>query len=203
MKSERNLVIKLKEVLSPKFDKIWIHKKPSASKKFRESLILTLGKLPILQPEFDMLFRTFDGKLMAIETKILTINQNGLNMPYYYGIGQAMSLLRFGFDHVGLWLFVNPKVSNDKLHSYGAEAWYFIRNELSLPLEYSYFKVDTTTNPYGFQVMQYADSDSGFALIDIGSPSFKITWKYPNPLVHLDKSKIIRQNIEKYLNERE
>jgi hypothetical protein len=203
MMTERSLVEKMKEALNPKFKKIWIHKKPSASSKIKEKLISSFGNLPILQPEFDMIFKTFDDKLMAIETKSLVLTDKGHNMAYYQGIGQALSLLRFGFDHVGLWLFVDPQVTDNNLNKYGAESWHFIRNEVKLPIEYSYFKIDTSGLRLKFQVMQYTSQQSGYELIDIGSPNFQITWKYKNPLMKSKNVQILRKHIESFLNERD
>ncbi len=121
MKSERFLVEALKERLSPLFEKVWIHKKPSTSKEFRKKAEKTFGYVPLLQPEFDMVFKTFDGKLNAIETKQMSFSGAAYNMPYYNGIGQAVALQRFGFDHVGLWLFVEKGIEDVIMHKYGAQ----------------------------------------------------------------------------------
>lgn len=85
--SERFLVKSLKEKLNPLFERIWIHKKISTSKTFIAIVKKEFGYIPILQPEFDMVFKTFDGKLNAVETKLLKPIKNGYNIPYYRGIG--------------------------------------------------------------------------------------------------------------------
>lgn len=97
---------KLSGKLTHKFDKIYIHKKPSASEHFRNYLKDQLGHIPILQPELDMVFRENSGDLNAVEVKSFAPSEFGYRMCFYEGIGQALALHRYGFDHVALWHFI-------------------------------------------------------------------------------------------------
>lgn len=133
--NERLIVEKLKTILDSKFMNIWVHKKVSASRCFKERVERELGYMPILQPEFDIVFKTYSGELNAIEVKYLKRSAKGQSLPYYHGIGQALALSRFGFDHVGLWLVVEESVSIDVLRSYGNQDWSFIRNQIKAPLD--------------------------------------------------------------------
>jgi len=200
MINERFLVEKVKEKIEPLFDQVWIHKKPSSSSKFREASKIAFGYIPILQPEFDLIIKTKTGQLNAIEIKYLRKPKNGYNIPYYFGIGQALALSRFGFDHVGLWLFVDGDLNMNAINKYGAEAWHFIRNEMDLALEYSYFKIIDFQDHIDFVVMQYTDSQNGYELKEVNDADFKITFKHPNQLRLDEKSIKMRGLIEEYLN---
>lgn len=198
---ERQLVEALKDKLESKFERIWIHKKPSSSERFRLMVQNEFGQIPILQPEFDMVFKTFDGKLNAIEAKQLNKTVKGYNMPFYRGIDQAIALQRFGFDHVGLWLFVNDDNIDGDLNRYGASAWHFIRNEIKLNIEYTYFKILNFDDKIRFCTMQYRDEFDGFDLLDIDDPKFIITWKFENPIKGDLRASRMRRLVENYLNE--
>jgi hypothetical protein len=200
MMNERFLVEQLKDKLEPLFEQVWIHKKPTSSRKFREAAQKIFGHIPILQPEFDLILKTKTGQLNAIEIKYLKMPKKGYNIPYYHGIGQALALSRFGFDHVGLWLFADCDLNVNQINKYGAEAWFFIRNELKLPLEYSYFKIIRNKDKIDFFVMQYTDSQNGYVLKEIIDDDFIITFKYPNQLRLNETSIKMRGLIEEYLN---
>ncbi len=199
--TERDLVIKLKDTLAPQFQKIWTHKKISASPKFKKYIKKELGYIPILQPEFDLVFKTIDNKLNAIEVKYLNNTSKGYNLPYYWGIGQALALQRFGFDHVGLWLLVGQNISDNDLNKYGAEAWTFIRKELKLEMEYSYLRVINEGGRTRFLVMKYTGKQSGIELVDVDDFRFNMTWKHPNPLKNDAIARTLRTGIELYLED--
>jgi hypothetical protein len=199
MLTERRIIEQLQIKLKPKFNNIWIHKKISSSNKFKDYIEKELGYIPILQPEFDMVFETFEGNLNAIEVKYLNKKNNGYNIPYYFGIGQALALQRFGFDHVGLWLIVGDDVDTKKLHTYGSEAWSYIRDEIDLKIEYTYIQLSTDISGSRFKVMKFDGPHKGIELLDIDDKYFKITWKRKNPLVNHEKSIKLRKGIDLYL----
>lgn len=194
---ESVIVEQLKKSLEGKFEQIWIHKKVSASREFRDNVKRSLGYSPILQPEFDLVFKTFSGELNAIEVKYLKKCASGQNLPYYRGIGQALALARFGFDHVGLWLVVEETVDLEVLSNYGNQAWEFVRNQMNLPIEYSYLQIRNTG--VDFELMVY--DREGRELLKIDDPKFSITWKVPNPLRFNEEQKILRALVEKYLED--
>jgi len=90
--NERLIVEKLKTILDSKFMNIWVHKKVSASRCFKERVERELGYMPILQPEFDIVFKTYSGELNAIEVKYLKRSAKGQSLPYYHGIGPHQPL---------------------------------------------------------------------------------------------------------------
>lgn len=88
--------------LKPKARRIWTHKKPFASKPFRERLERQLGYTPILQPEIDLCVLTNSDHLSAVEAKLFK-GEMTFKTPFDEGIGQALALHRYGFDAVALW----------------------------------------------------------------------------------------------------
>ncbi|MBI5403495.1 MAG: hypothetical protein HY959_08840 [Ignavibacteriae bacterium] len=201
--TEKKLVVTLKNKLlnlnNNPFKGIWINKRLNREciiNEYKEEF----GYKPVLQPEIDMIFRTPDNKLNAIEVKYLTKKNSAFSFSYYFGIGQALSLKRFGFDHVGLWLLVDENIPIKETNFYGSAAWSLIRNDLKLNLEYSYFKIYINKGKISFKVMQYKGDGHGFKLVNnIEDKKFGITWKYPNEIRCYDKPKFMRNLIEKYI----
>ncbi len=192
---------KLEKVKIKPFKKIWSNK-PIKKKKIIEEYENKFGYKPILQPEVDLIIRTGDNKLNAIEVKYLTKKKSHYNFSYYFGIGQALSLKRFGFDHVGLWLLIDQDVNENDTNRYGSAAWSLIRNDLRLNLEYSYFKVFCNNDEFKFSVMQYKEKLRGFKIVEsIEDNKFEITWKYPNEIKCYEKPRFLRNLIERYICE--
>jgi hypothetical protein len=202
IRNERNLVKELEKklnkiVLNP-FNKISIHNRINVN-EIKTEFYNKFNYYPVLQPEIDMIFRTHDNKLNAIEVKYLTKKKN-YSFSYYFGIGQALSLKRFGFDHVGLWLLIDEDIPEKEIHKYGSAAWSLIRNDLKLNLEYSYFKVSQRKKNINFSVMQYKEKLRGFEIAkNINDNNFCVTWKYQNEIKCYDEPKYLRYLIEKYI----
>lgn len=199
-KIEDQLVKKLSSKLQYKFEKIYCLRKPSASPKLKKYLKNKLGYIPILQPEIDMIIRDFSGNLYAIEVKLFKADQINYKIPFYNGLGQAIALYRYGFDSVALFFFFLDSNSYTNMNRYGAEIWSFIRNDLGLPLDFSYFDVRKIENNFKFRVMQYTERQSGIKLLEIDDPKFLIKFKYSNPIRHLPLQIEIRHGLELWLN---
>jgi len=198
--NEREIVECVSTKLSDKYEKIYIHRRPKASAPLKEKLKRKLGYTPILQPELDMVFKEANsGKLNAVEVKYFPLKETGIRMEFYRGIGQALALHNFGFDHVALWFFISEDLSSEIINR-GAGSWFFIRNDLELPLDFSYFKVKSLNGNISFKVMQYTGKSSGNELSDIDDPQFMITWKHANPIRYEKDQKIIRSLLEPWLD---
>jgi len=95
---------------SPKYDRIFVSKRPFQAKSLKEKWHEIYGKplrvdpklVPPLQPEIDMIFCK-NKTMMAVELKYFKRKGNGLSHSFYEGIEQALALLRWGFDNVALW----------------------------------------------------------------------------------------------------
>lgn len=204
--NERNIVKELKNKLynikRNKFRGIWSGKKLSNRKIINDEYKNKFGYSPILQPEIDLILQTHDNKLNAIEVKYLTRKKAQYNFSYYFGIGQALALKRYGFDHVGLWLLIDQDVDEEETNRYGSAAWSLIRNDLRLNMEYSYFKVSSDNNKFKFSVMQYKEKLRGFKIAEsIEDEKFEITWKYTNEIKCYEKPRFLRNLIEEHICE--
>ena len=157
------MVEKLKIQLAPRYRKILVHKNLSTLTTFKKELLSRFGSLPVLN-EVDMILVGKQGHLYAIEVKCFTVNAGSFSRPFYDGIGQSLSLLRYGFDHVALWHLFSAEIDQIRLDRYGAATWWFIRNRTGLPLEFTYFKVKDDIETPQFIVMQVVDSGSNLRL---------------------------------------
>lgn len=200
---ERDCVKKLKEKLdlAKKFQSIHIHKPLSSYKgPMRRHLKKELGGIPILQPEIDMIFQEHSGQLNAAEIKLFRSDDVSYRMSFYEGIGQALALNRFGFDHVALWFLFTPEVPDEKINKFGAEAWSFVRNDMNLQLDFSYFRIKKDNGNLTFWVMQYAGRQTGFSLgWRLDDPEFPITWRHRNPIRCDTIPRTIRESIERFV----
>jgi len=187
---ERRMVETLERQLSPRYQRILTHQNLSNNSIFREALTSRFGYVPVLN-EVDMVLVDRKGRLFAIEIKCFTIN-GGFNRPFYDGIGQSLSLLRYGFDSVALWHLFPSDIDQKRFDRYGAATWWFIRNQLRLPLDFTYFKVENDRVDPQFIVMQYESPHSGVALLPIDSSRFVVTWKHPNPFTGEEEVKSLR-----------
>lgn len=194
---ERDLVNELKNQLSHQYRNIFSHVRLANNNDFRQFLYQNFGYIPVLN-EIDLIFEEENGKLRAVEVKLYKIKGKKFNLPFYSGLGQALSLLRYGFDNVALWQLYPEEIDQNLFDRYGAGLWNFIRNDdLKLPLEFSYFKV--TSQEPEFIVMQYINHSKGFELIPINNPNFKITWKHPNPIFNNSETQMFRKALKKAL----
>jgi hypothetical protein len=137
--------------------------------------------------------------MVAVEAKLFKGEALTYSTPFYEGIGQSVALHRYGFDHVALWFLFSDGADASAFNRYGAEAWSFVRNDLCLPLDFSYLSVKRIDSKYHFQVMQYTGRQDGVQLLPINDPRFNITWKYSNPIRYSPVQKAMRSTIEWWL----
>jgi hypothetical protein len=197
-KAEDVLVRELAERLRPRFANVWTHRKPSASPRFKAAIEARLGYVPILQPEIDLCMRTHDGQLLAVEAKLFSGSGLTYRSPFYEGIGQALALHRYGFDFCSLWFLFAGGAQMEAFNRYGAEAWAFVRNDLRLPLDFTYLAVSDGP-PHRFDVLQYTGRQQGVSLLPIDDPSFVLTWKHPNPIRRSPVQQALRETLDEWL----
>lgn len=197
--NERFLVEQLKEQLEPRYSCVLSHQDLTRLTVFKGALKERLGYLPVLN-EIDLILVGRAGHLSAVEVKYFKLKKDGgFNRPFYDGIGQALSLFRYGFDHVALWHLFPSDIDQSRFDRYGAATWWFIRNQLKLPLDFSYFKVEDSLGTPRFVVMQYDGPTSSVQLTPIDSPGFLVTWKYANPLAQTEDVQCLRAALVKAL----
>jgi len=188
---EKRMVEKLKAQLAPRYREVLMHQNLATLTGFRAELKRCFGFLPVLN-EIDMIVVGKQGHLSAIEVKCFTVSGGSFSRPFYDGIGQSLSLLRYGFDHVALWHLFSGDIDQRRLDRYGAATWWFIRNQTNLPLDFTYFKVDDHPETPQFIVMQYQGPNTGADLLPIDSSNFVVTWKHPNPFLQTEEAKCLR-----------
>ena len=199
MVNEQLVVEQLRDQLLPRHRKIIVRENLVNLTGFKAALETAFGYLPVLN-EVDMMLVGPEGQFYAIEVKYFAIRDGSFTRPFYDGIGQALSLLRYGFDSVALWHVFAGGIDQARLDRYGAATWWFIRNQTTLPLEFTYFKVADEEPTLKFVVMQYEGPNSGAALLPINHEHFKVTWKHPNPFRHTHDGKCLRSALVSALN---
>ncbi len=182
MVTERQAVKSLQQLLHDRYSWVTAHRKPSASKPLRQQLEAKLGYIPILQPEIDLAFGDKGGSAYAVEVKLVPVTELSFSLPFYEGIGQALALHRYGFDAVALWTVFVGSAIGETASQYGAQAWYFLRNELDLPLDFTFFYLDPTRTPWSFVPQQYLNARASRPLAPLNNRRFPIHFRHPNPL---------------------
>ena len=122
----KELKRKFDQSLPPKFDKVYVSKRPFQVPKLRKQWHETYGRplnvptslTPPLQPEIDMILCKGDT-MIAVELKYFKRRGRGLNHSFYEGIEQTLALLRWGFDHVALWQLFEESITPQELWFYG------------------------------------------------------------------------------------
>lgn len=113
-------------------------------------LARALGFCPVLHPDVDICLKRHSGQLDGVELKVIGSKSS---RAFYTGIGQALALHRYGFDHSALWVVFE---SEEDLRRLGSAAWYFVRNSAMLALDFTpYLLEHTHANAVSFRVWQY------------------------------------------------
>jgi len=185
------MVEKLAVQLAPRCRQVLVHQNLASLTDFKAELERRFGFLPVLN-EIDMILVGPQGELCAIEAKCFSIRGGSFTRPFYDGIGQSLSLLRYGFDFVALWHLFSGDIDQARFDRYGAATWWFIRNQLQLLLDFSYFNVENDPETPRFIVMQYDSPSTGAQLTPIDSSNFVVTWKHRNPFVQTEEAQCLR-----------
>ncbi|MHC3129157.1 MAG: hypothetical protein IBV52_03675 [Candidatus Bathyarchaeota archaeon] len=201
---------------NPKYDRVFVSKKPFQAHSLKEKWFEIYGKplnvdpklVPPLQPEIDMILCK-DKMMMAIELKYFRRKGRGLDHSFYEGIEQALALLRWGFDYVALWqLFEHPSISKEELWFYGGWTWNFLHapheyGGLKLPIEFTFMLVRATNQGYDFHPIQPEHIDGSIRLKVLRppyDPKFSISTPHPNILLdRCPEVKRLRSLLEEWL----
>jgi len=217
----KELKRKFDQSLPPKYDKVFVSKRPFQVPKLRKQWHETYGRplnvptslIPPLQPEIDMILCKGDT-MIAVELKYFKRSGRGLNHSFYEGIEQALALLRWGFDYVALWQLFEESVTAQELWFYGGWTWNFLHEipengGLNLPIEFTFVSVIKGKKGYDFCAIQPDLSGTqgrGVRLIvlpPLYSPRFKITTTHPNPLTVCPEVKKLRKMLVEWLKTQE
>jgi len=194
---ENDYVDAMLDLLGPRFAWIKARSRPVASPSLREAIERDLGHCPLLQPEIDLCMQDEQGRLFAIEIKACSRVEAETSKPFYQGIGQALALLTYGFDAVALWFVFEEDGANRS----GAQAWWFIRNQLNLPLDFTYYVTERSDGGrMAFRTHQYEDDRAGHAVGHMGRRTPQ--WRHANPLADSREQTIVRRHLQPWLAER-
>jgi len=100
------------------------------------------GMPQLMQPEVDVITCEERGrKVNGYEVKYFRMTDKGINYSYYEGLGEALALLKFGFDRVALVHVFDGKVPKEQSESY-AKNMASLLKKLQLPIDYRYYRVE-------------------------------------------------------------
>ena len=87
--------------------KVYLNKRvPTNGQDFRQfwkDKSLPPNYIPPPQPEIDMILVDNRNKWHAIELKAIKRTERGMYPSYYFGLGQTLAYLSFGFDEIAIW----------------------------------------------------------------------------------------------------
>lgn len=199
---------------NPKYDRIFVSKRPFQAKSLKEKWYRLYGKslnvdrdlVPPLQPEIDMIFCKKKA-MTAVELKYFQHKGKGLDHSFYEGIEQALALLRWGFDHVALWQLFESSISPEELWFYGGWTWSFLHGTpdlggLRLPIEFTFMRTEKSNQGYDFYPIQ-PDWTNGSISLKVLSPPydprFEITAPHNNTLLACSEVVRLREMLEEWL----
>lgn len=218
----RELKERFDESLPSKFDRVYVSKRPFQVPRLRKQWHETYGRplsvstslIPPLQPEIDMILCKGDT-MIAVELKYFKRRGGGLNHSFYEGIGQALALLRWGFDHVALWQLFEETITPQELWFYGGWTWAFLHGKpenggLDLPLEFTFMLIVKGKNGHDFRPIQPRFERGSHARgvrldvqLPLYSPRFHFSVSHPNPLIVCPEVQKLRKMLVEWLKSQE
>jgi len=195
---ESEIAATMKEQLMPYCNWIRTESKLSNSSlaKPDRELSIELGYVPVLQPDIDICFSIGD-ELCAVELK--SFGSGGRSDSFYTGIGQALALQRYGVDRIALWAVFEDERDLVRLAS---AAWYFVRNQALLSLDFTPYLVREDGGKTCFEVWQYLSQSRAGSSGCYFSQSAR-NFRHPNPLISGispdPDSRVIRRHLQGWL----
>jgi hypothetical protein len=145
-----------------RYDGVYANVTPGAS-KYRDYYFEWFSQEPPLaQPDVDILV-VHMGDLVGIELKYFKLQTGQFKRSYYEGIGQALALLRYGFDYVQLWHCFDQEVEPTQVTRFVENTGDLI-NKLKLPVGHASLRLlkqehDVSANEMHVVAGQIYDSD--------------------------------------------
>lgn len=82
---------------------------------------------------------------------------------------------------------------------FGSQAWAFVRNDMKLPLDFTFMWVAGATRAAKVQVYQYTSDHSGYRLAELAPRSFRFVWRHGNLIRASQPASTIRPILEPWL----
>lgn len=126
--------------------------------------------IPPSQPEIDMILVDDFNKWHAIELKLIKKKQirkkektyKRISPSYYYGLGQTLAYLSFGFDEVAIWqCFDSSTLNDDEIFSYN-DALIKIRTPIRHLVGSTFFKIINENGKLRMESELWKDGNRGF-----------------------------------------
>ena len=103
--------------------KVYLNKPvPLYTQKFSKHWLsngFSLSEIPPSQPEIDMILIDSLGTMRAVELKFIRKTRKGIKPSYYFGLGQTLAYLSFGFNQVAIWqCFDGESLTDEEIDNY-------------------------------------------------------------------------------------
>lgn len=200
--SERQLASRLATDLPEEYSSIRIARSNinMESRRFRKYWESAYpGEAPPAKPDIDLFVVQFN-EFTGIELKnIRLLKANGrkvVSHPYYAGLGQALALLRFGFDFVQLWHCFRDEIPDKVIAKSMRDTWHLIY-DLKLPIGFARLKVSERDRD--FSVIEVHDSFGDPPLYEYDKPPDPTRFRAENPLRDTPEGQRIREFISHIL----
>ncbi len=145
-------------------------------------------------PDVDVLYwsRGYVGEpiIYASEVKYFRLRKNTVYPAIYEGLGEALMLLTFGFDYVGLWHFFDPEIPSEIVTRY-RDLTQNLLNFTNSPVNYGSWLLADFLKDEGF-MKETMDKLRRGSFVMSATLGLK-----PNPLVNNWDTKIIRAIIKR------
>jgi hypothetical protein len=191
---------------SGKFEKVFVWKRPRQSASFMKTWVKIHGGTfaPPVQPDFDMII-FWQNKIIGVEVKYFKHKGKRIEISFYREIDQALSLLSWGFDHVGLW-HIYDEISNvQELWFYGIETWLYLLQDkekggLGLPLEFTPMKISKNTDEFNVIIPTIVNNQIKInESIPLYHPRFIFSVRNSNPIINYPRVKQRREILLNWL----
>ena len=185
---------------------------PTNSTKFRRfwrTKNLDINEIPPAQPEMDMILVDKYNNWHAIELKVVKKINNRLTPSYYFGLGQTLGYLSFGFNEVAMWqCFDGTNISDDEIFYYD-NALTRIRSPIDGVVGKTCFRLLNCNDEIRIQTAMFSPKDEkrfwqdGIGGYDEKTKTYRITSTSDNPFLGNRDPRVgaIREFLEKQKNE--
>lgn len=156
-------------------------------------------------PDIDILYwnkdYTQEPTIHASEVKYFRIREGKVYPNIYEGIGEAMMLLTFGFDHVSLWHLFDPEIPSETVTLY-EDLTKSLLNDVSSPINYQSWLVSVLSVTNDKETKSVTSADYLAKSVNMFTRSLFLlaitSYLKSNPLVYRIEPKIMRAIIKKY-----
>jgi len=179
--------------------KVYLNKRvPTNGLRFRQfwkAKSLPLKYIPPPQPEIDMILVDNHNKWRAVELKAIKKTRRGICPSYYFGLGQTLAYLSFGFDEVAIWQCYDGNTLDDTEISCYENALTRIWQPIRPIVGNTYFKIIKNNGKTRIQTETGRWQD-GIGRLDPSTGKHLFISVSDNPFLNAPTVKAIREFLE-------